>query len=124
MGFGARKCYDMRIMEALDRQSPFRPASPLLAAVALLLAVPAAAGSVADPPARQDVSAWEKAAPEVPLPGREPAGGSRGYDVVHYDLDHNVYATCEVRDWSLHMPFDESRMQMSPTAVVDQSQPR
>jgi hypothetical protein len=41
-----------------------------------------------------------------------------------YDLDNNVYATCAVRDWSLEMPFDKSRMTMSDTAVIDQSKPR
>lgn len=40
-----------------------------------------------------------------------------------YDLDHNVYATCAVRDWSLQKPFDESRMQMPEGAVIDTSQP-
>jgi hypothetical protein len=41
-----------------------------------------------------------------------------------YDLDHAVYATCEVRDWSLRKPFDEVRMQMPDGAVVDTSSPR
>ena len=41
-----------------------------------------------------------------------------------YDLDNNIYATCSVRDWSLEKPFDEARMQMSDTAVIDQSKPK
>ena len=41
-----------------------------------------------------------------------------------YDLDNNIYATCAVRDWSLQRPFDESRMEMSNTAVLDLSKPK
>ena len=41
-----------------------------------------------------------------------------------YDIDNNIYATCAVRDWSLQMPFDKTRMQMSATAVLDHSKPR
>ena len=40
-----------------------------------------------------------------------------------YDLDHQIYATCDVRDWSLRMPFDASRMQMPAAATLDTSQP-
>ncbi len=77
-------------MEVLNRQFPFPAASPLLVVAALLLNAPPTAAIATDPPPRQDVTAWEKDAPPVPLPGREPARGSRGYDVVHYELDLDI----------------------------------
>jgi hypothetical protein len=41
-----------------------------------------------------------------------------------YDEDNHLYATCDVRDWSLRKPFDEIRMSMPDGAVLDASSPR
>ncbi len=40
-----------------------------------------------------------------------------------YELDGAVYATCPVSEWSFSRPFDESRMEMPPGAVLDESTP-
>jgi hypothetical protein len=40
-----------------------------------------------------------------------------------YEIDHTEYATCEVGNWSFSKPFDESKVEMPPGAVVDESTP-
>ncbi len=37
--------------------------------------------------------------------------------------DGEVYATCQIRNWSFQKPFDESRLEMPAEAVIDESQP-
>ncbi|MCP4201905.1 MAG: hypothetical protein GY769_08225 [bacterium] len=37
--------------------------------------------------------------------------------------DGNVYATCQIRNWSFQEPFDEARLKMPAEAVIDNSQP-
>lgn len=37
--------------------------------------------------------------------------------------DGNVYAACQIRNWSFQKPFDESRLEMPAGAVIDDSQP-
>lgn len=40
-----------------------------------------------------------------------------------YNMDGSKYAECEFRDWSLSLPFDESRMEMPADAVIDTTTP-
>jgi hypothetical protein len=40
-----------------------------------------------------------------------------------YRMDHSAIGTCLVRDWSFDEPFDEKKMAMPDSAVVDQSKP-
>jgi hypothetical protein len=40
-----------------------------------------------------------------------------------YQLDHTLYAKCAFRNWSFEKPFDNSRLTMPSTAVIDESQP-
>jgi Family of unknown function (DUF6503) len=41
-----------------------------------------------------------------------------------YEKNHNLVASCEIRNWSFEKPFDSNRMTKSPTAVVDTSKPK
>ncbi|HET6349984.1 MAG TPA: hypothetical protein VFH88_12965 [Candidatus Krumholzibacteria bacterium] len=40
-----------------------------------------------------------------------------------YSTDHQPLSTCSVDEWAFDKPFDESRMQMPDSAVVDESKP-
>jgi hypothetical protein len=40
-----------------------------------------------------------------------------------YSTDHRPLATCAIRGWALDKPFDERRMTMPDSAVVDESKP-
>jgi hypothetical protein len=62
--------------------------------------------------------------PEHILVYDEVAGVNRLIVPTHYsiyELDRTPYARCEIRDWSFSRPFDESRMEMTANAVLDES---
>ncbi|MEE8138959.1 MAG: DUF6503 family protein [Thermoanaerobaculia bacterium] len=40
-----------------------------------------------------------------------------------YESDRTLYGSCDIRNWSLRKPFDESRMIMPQGAVLDESTP-
>lgn len=40
-----------------------------------------------------------------------------------YSVDHTPLYVCSIRDWSFERPFDEKKLAMPDSAVVDESQP-